>query len=85
MEKKTYIDPVRLQEAIEVPLLEFVRDGDINRGGVLWGASALLYLVLAVREDGKATEAADRAVEHLKNLVSDKDVGPVFDLGPFWV
>lgn len=84
MTKRNSIDPILLREAIEAPLTEFVREGDINGGGVLGSASAMLYLLLAVREDGKALEAADRAVEHLKNLVSDKDVGPIFDLGPFW-
>ena len=85
MEKKVFIDPLRLREAIETPLLTFVREGDINRGGVLHSASALLYLILAVREDENATEARDRALEHLTHIVSDKDVGPIFELGPFWV
>ena len=85
MEKKAFIDQRRLGEAIATPTIAFVREGDINRGGVLHGASALLYLILAVREDAGATEARDRAIEHLKGLVSDKDIGPIFDLGPFWV
>ncbi len=78
----TTLNGAQLAYALETKLIAYSGSGD-NGNAVMKSATALEYLLLSERNDGKIDVIHQRILDHLENLVKGGNE-PYFDLEPYW-